>query len=91
MATLGPNHEAPQVEATPELKKLLASLTNGHRLDILENGVVVGRLERLSPNESVDVDVHALWSSGGWLGCVEDGLPSDLSTNPKHMEGFGRD
>lgn len=26
----------------------------------------------------------------GILGCAK-GLPADLSTNPEHMEGFGRD
>jgi len=26
----------------------------------------------------------------GRLGCAK-GLPTDLSTNPEHMEGFGRD
>jgi hypothetical protein len=26
----------------------------------------------------------------GLIGCITDG-PEDLSTNPKHMEGFGRD
>ena len=25
-----------------------------------------------------------------FIGCIKD-APSDLSTNPKHMEGFGRD
>ena len=25
-----------------------------------------------------------------FIGCIKDG-PSDLSTNPKYMEGFGRD
>jgi hypothetical protein len=25
----------------------------------------------------------------GLIGCIEDG-PSDLSTNPKYMEGFGK-
>jgi predicted DNA-binding protein len=26
----------------------------------------------------------------GWIGCIKNG-PPDLSTNPKYMEGFGRD
>jgi predicted DNA-binding antitoxin AbrB/MazE fold protein len=26
----------------------------------------------------------------GWIGSIKDG-PSDLSTNPKYMEGFGKD
>ena len=32
------------------------------------------------------------WSQLGFIGCIDDpNLPSDLSTNPKYMEGFGRD
>lgn len=27
----------------------------------------------------------------GAIGVVKDGLPHELSTNPKHMEGLGRD
>jgi hypothetical protein len=37
-----------------------------------------------------DAVVHALWEKAGLLGCAK-GLPRDLSTNPKHMEGFGRE
>jgi hypothetical protein len=29
-----------------------------------------------------------IWQSLGFIGCIKDG-PSDLSTNPKYMEGFG--
>ena len=35
--------------------------------------------------------VYERWKKAGWIGCIEGGLPSDLSTNPRHMEGFGRD
>lgn len=33
------------------------------------------------------------WSRLGFIGCVKGGLdsPTDLSTNPKYMEGFGLD
>lgn len=27
----------------------------------------------------------------GAIGIIKDGLPRDLSTNPQHLEGFGRD
>jgi Arc/MetJ-type ribon-helix-helix transcriptional regulator len=32
-------------------------------------------------------------SRAGLIGCIKGGprSPTDLSTNPKHMEGFGRD
>lgn len=33
------------------------------------------------------------WSKQGFIGCVQgdDDSPTDLSTNPAHMEGFGLD
>ena len=33
------------------------------------------------------------WSKLGFIGCVEGSQdsPTDLSTNPRHMEGFGLD
>ena len=36
-----------------------------------------------------DGDIGARWEAAGLIGCAK-GLPSDLSTNPKHMRGFGR-
>lgn len=37
------------LEVTPELKKLLEQLGNGDTLSIVENGVVVGHLQRTMP------------------------------------------
>ena len=37
-----------------------------------------------------DETLYEALNRQGLIGCVE-GLPADLSTNPKHMEGFGRD
>ena len=34
------------------------------------------------------VSVLERWRAAGLIGCVDD-APADLSTNPKHMEGFG--
>ena len=36
-----------------------------------------------------DETLYDALSRQGLIGCVE-GLPAELSTNPKHMEGFGR-
>jgi len=34
--------------------------------------------------------VYDVWTRAGLIGCIDDpDLPTDLSTNPKHMEGFG--
>jgi predicted DNA-binding antitoxin AbrB/MazE fold protein len=46
-----------------------------------------------STNGSADLtgmNLHEALVATGLLGVV-DGEPSDLSTNPKHMEGFGED
>jgi predicted DNA-binding antitoxin AbrB/MazE fold protein len=32
--------------------------------------------------------LHDALAAAGLLGCIDDG-PTDLSTNPKYMEGFG--
>ena len=37
-----------------------------------------------------DESAHAAFVRAGVIGCVKGG-PSDLSTNSKYMEGFGRD
>ncbi len=47
--------------------------------------------DQCSMNGLVDLTgmtVHEALVATGLLGCVSDG-PSDLSTNPKYMEGFG--
>jgi len=32
------------------------------------------------------------WHRAGLIGCIDDpNLPADLTTNPIHMDGFGRD
>jgi hypothetical protein len=42
---------------------------------------------RERPVEGWQPGMSALDVSRDWVGCVEG--PSDLSTNPKYMEGFG--
>lgn len=45
--------------------------------------------KRLTPAEDSAFDVA---NRAGLIGCIQGsaGSPTDLSTNPKHMEGFGR-
>jgi len=45
---------------------------------------------RLVHQKEVKSSKSALDIAGDLVGCVSSGI-SDLSTNPKHMEGFGRD
>jgi hypothetical protein len=42
---------------------------------------------------NAEESAYDLASRAGLIGCIksEPGSPTDLSTNPKHMEGFGRD
>lgn len=45
-----------------------------------------------SPSSGSDETLFDRWSRLGFIGCVDDpDLPSDLSTNRAHFEGFGRD
>ncbi|TWT73845.1 hypothetical protein Pla123a_37390 [Posidoniimonas polymericola] len=41
-------------------------------------------------DRSLDQNALEAFERLGLVGCIKDG-PNDLSTNPKHMEGFGRD
>ncbi|MFO7776409.1 MAG: ribbon-helix-helix protein, CopG family [Candidatus Hydrogenedentota bacterium] len=44
-------------------------------------------LERYLGEEKAPAEGSFLQAAGDLVGCVEG--PGDLSTNPKHMEGFG--
>ena len=61
-------------------ERLVAELTNSaapqNGLSTVDNG----RIETL----------YDVMEASGLVGFMTDG-PTDLSTNPKHMEGFGRD
>jgi predicted DNA-binding antitoxin AbrB/MazE fold protein len=39
--------------------------------------------------EETEQTLYEMLDEAGLIGCIEDG-PSDLSTNPKYMEGFGK-
>jgi hypothetical protein len=40
--------------------------------------------------ETAQPTVYDLMKKSGLIGCAR-GMPSDLATNPKYMEGFGRE
>ena len=44
------------------------------------------------PGKAASVTVFDLLDQAGLIGCIkgEPGSPTDLATNPEHMEGFGR-
>jgi predicted DNA-binding antitoxin AbrB/MazE fold protein len=37
-----------------------------------------------------DKTLFDVLNEAGWIGSIKDG-PTDMSTNPKYMEGFGKD
>ena len=80
------------LELTPELQKQVEQIArrSGKSTDeVLRDLIADGLAQRASqsPVESGESLYDALARSGS-LGC-EKGDPADLSTNPRHMEGFG--
>jgi hypothetical protein len=47
-------------------------------------------LEKYCVKKSTGLSCFDLAKKAGLIGCVEGG-PDDLSVNPKHMKGFGRE
>ncbi len=45
------------------------------------------------PGEIKPLTAYEFMSAAGVIGCIKGkpGSPTDLATNPKHMEGFGSD
>lgn len=54
-----------------------------------ESEVVRKALEEYLQKRSKRPSAHDLAKEVGWIGCIT--APPDLSTNPKYMEGFGRE
>jgi predicted DNA-binding antitoxin AbrB/MazE fold protein len=61
-------------------------------LDLKDQEVVFLSIDSLSDNGrescAVGPTLFEMLDEAGLIGCVK-GAPADLSTNPKHMEGFG--
>jgi hypothetical protein len=72
----------------------LASETGRNPGELLRELVHEALLERKrngqahAPSDEEET-LYEAFNRQGLIGCVE-GLPADLTTNPKHMEGFGR-
>ena len=63
-------------------------------LDLPDKQVVSIAIEKLDEERSAVTDateptLYEILDAAGLVGCI-DGLPADLSTNPEHMEGFGK-
>ena len=67
-------------------------LTEAKQLTLEERRELVRELSKPEPSRSVEPErtLYDALNARGLIGFMTDG-PSDLSTNPIHMEGFGRD
>ena len=70
------------------LEKQLASIVKS--TGQTESDVVRAALEEYCQKHSAKPTAYDLFKAAGLIGCAK-GLPSDLSTNERYMEGFGRD
>jgi predicted DNA-binding protein len=76
------------IRISPELQKQLAAFVR--KSGRSESEVVREALEEYCQKETKKLTAYDVFKRAGLIGCSK-GLPSDLSTNPKYMEGFGRD
>lgn len=87
-----------QFDFTPEQRKRLARLAEqtgkqwneliDDLLDAAPAALQSQPVPPLAPNgETADKSLYDVLTERGILGCFDG--PTDLSTNPKHMEGFG--
>jgi predicted transcriptional regulator len=76
------------IRLSEELDKQLVSVAR--QTGQTESDIVRSALEDYCQKHSAKPSAYDLFKAAGLIGCAK-GLPSDLSTNPKYMEGFGRD
>jgi metal-responsive CopG/Arc/MetJ family transcriptional regulator len=76
------------IRVSQELEKQLAAIVQS--TGQTESEVVRAALEDYCEKHSTKPSAYDLFKAAGLIGCAKD-LPADLSTNPKYMEGFGRD
>lgn len=82
-----------EIELSPEMKQALAEKaeqTGKPWTELIDEFLAEAHLP-MSPKAAEVVTDNSLYdvlSERGMLGCFEG--PTDLATNPKHMEGFGQ-
>ena len=54
-----------------------------------ESEIARQAIEEFLERNSASPTCYDVALKAGWIGCFNSGL-GDLSTNPKHMEGFGK-
>ena len=77
------------IRITDQLKQDLGAVAESQGKS--ESDVVRQALEEYCAKSQRPVTAYDLAVASGLIGCAGPGLPSDLSTNKKHFEGFGRD
>jgi hypothetical protein len=83
------------IELSPEMKQALAEKAEQSGLPWPE--VLAEALRLFPPSRNRERVVsssrsfHDAMMEAGAIGVVKEGLPEDLATNRRHMEGFGRD
>jgi len=83
-----------EFELSPEQQHQLEELAHStgqpwHQ--VLCEALMSYRLQTGTRRPATERSLFDAMREDGVIGIVKDGLPQDLSTNPKRMEGFGRD
>lgn len=76
------------IELKPELADRVVAVSAAADLSPVE-WVEKILIAQLPPKLGEHEDKSAFELMQGGIGCIDSGVP-DLTTNPKHMEGFGR-
>jgi hypothetical protein len=83
-----------KIVLTPEQRQQLAELaerTGRPWAMVLSDALSAYRLRNSENRPSTGRSFFDVMMEDGAIGVIKDGLPRDPATNPKHMEGFGRD
>ena len=80
----------PKDQKELEARALDAGKDPGELLrELVHHALLAGKKNGSIPENEKEETLYDAFRRQGLIGCIDD-LPADLSTNPKHMEGFGR-
>ncbi|MBV8313693.1 MAG: hypothetical protein JOZ53_01920 [Planctomycetaceae bacterium] len=96
--SLEPNAETGPLRIDPEIQRRIESYA--HAVGATPAEVIRKAFEEyqaahqvMHAGEAAEETAFDILSRGGLIGCIKGapGTPTDLSTNPRHMKGFGRE